>query len=268
MKSKFRVIIKLLGLAAIGMLGIVSIIASNDGGSGHGDVPPPDTFTTAGLWHGTITDGENNVYSIGGITSTDGQFRLIIDEGECIGMQLEGTFSMDGDTGSGDFTGYAGGLCTFNNLETIISGTVEFTVNGDGDTLTGTFVSQDDSGTFNLTYDPQVETPITLADLEGSWLVAEGDGDFSEITIFNDGGFGGDYFPYNCKLMGAVSIIDPELSITSVSFVKSNCDAENMNGTYTGLGVLVFDEDSQNDLFAIIVSSDTLSNFGFFTPAP
>jgi len=261
MKNKFVALIKFFSLAVIAVLGIVTIIASNDGGSGHGTV---DTTDTAGLWTGTLTDGENNTYSIGGITSTDGQFRLIIDEGECIGMQVAGTFSMEGDTGSGDFTGYAGGLCTFNNLETVISGTVEFTVNGD--TLSGTFVSQDDSGTFSLTYDPQVETPLTLADLEGTWIAEEGD--FSEIAILIDGGFMGNYVPYNCNVAGSISIIDPDWSITNVTVTKLNCDNENMNGTYTGLGVLVFDEESQSEVFAIIVSSSTLSNFGFFTPAP
>jgi hypothetical protein len=277
MKSKFRVIIKLFGLAAIGMLGIASIIASNDGGSEHGDVPPPDTTAAAGLWYGTLTtsglndginDGNEEIYSFEGITSTDGQFRFIIVDGLCIGTEFEGTFSMNGNTGSGDFTGYDGGSCFFNNNEDPISGTVEFTV--DGNTLTGTYLSQDISATSSLSYDPQVETPLTLAELEGTWIVEgagfEG-GDFSEITIFAAGSFTGTA-TYGCNVEGQISIIDPDWSITSVSVTKSNCDAEHRNGTYTGLGVLFFDEESQSDLFGIIVSSSAMSDFGLFTPAP
>jgi hypothetical protein len=273
MKSKFRVIIKLFGLAAIVMLGMVSIIASNDGGSGHGgdNTPPPDTTAAAGLWHGTLTNDGTiieafigqpvNNSSFMGITSTDGQFRFIIDEWPCMGTQFEGTFSMDGNTGSGDFTGYGGGLCSFSNLEDI-SGTVEFTVNGD--ILTGTYISPDSTGTFNLTYDLQVETPLALADLEGTWVVAEGEGDFSEITISANGSFTGTYVPYGCNVSGQISIIDPELSITNITVTKSDCDAAFMNDTYTGLGVL----ENQN-MFTIIVSGSMGgADFGLFTRMP
>jgi hypothetical protein len=278
MKNKLRVVVKFFGLAAIFMLGIISIIASNDGGSGHGDVPPPDTSTTAGLWHGTLTDDGTlilddfgggapiiNTHSLGGITSTDGQFRFVIDEGACIGTQFEGTYSLDGNTGSGDFTGYDDGFCSFtNNPEGVISGTIEFTVAGN--ILTGTYVSQDASGTFSLTYDPQVETPLTLAELEGNWLAEEGE--FTEITISANGSFTGTDIPYGCDVTGQISIIDPDWSIINVSVTKSACDATNRNGTYSGLGVLVFQEESQSDLFAFIVSNNTRSDFGFFTPAP
>jgi len=278
MRNKLGVVVKFFGLAAIFMFGIISIIASNDGGSGHGDVPPPDTSATAGLWHGTLTDDGTlivddfgggapiiHTYSLGGITSTDGQFRFVIDDGVCIGTQFEGTYALDGNTGSGDFTGYDDGFCSFaNNPEGVISGTIEFTVTGD--ILTGTYASQDASGTFSLTYDPQVETPLTLADLEGTWL-AEG-GEFTEITISANGSFTGTDIPYGCSVSGQISIIDPDWSITNVSVTKSDCDATNRNGTYSGLGVLVFQEESQSDLFAIIVSNNTRSDFGFFTPAP
>jgi len=278
MKSKFVALVKFFSLAGIAVLGIVTIIASNDGGSGHGDVPPPDTSATAGLWHGTLTDDGTltlpdfgggapiiNTFSLVGITSTDGQFRFVIDDDACIGTQFEGTYSLDGNTGSGDFTGYDDGLCSFNNNpEGVISGTIEFTVAEN--ILTGTYVSQDASGTFSLTYDPQVETPLTLAELEGTWVAEVGE--FTEITVSANGSFTGTDIPYGCNVSGQISIIDPDWSITNVSVTKSDCDASNRNGTYSGLGVLVFDQDSQGDLFAIIVSSNTRSDIGFFTPAP
>ena len=261
MKSKLGVVIKFFGLAAIFMVGIVSIIASNGGGSGHGDVPPPDTSAAAGFWHGISTDQNNNTYSFGGIISTDGQLRFLIDEGECIGMQFKGTFTMDGNNGSGDITGYSGGLCTFSNGETVVNGTISFTVTGEE--MIGTYSYTGDSGTFSLTYDPQAENQITLADLTGDWVAEEGD--FSAIIVVADGSFTGTDDVYGCNLTGQISIIDPDWSITNVSVTLSNCDATHKNGSYTGLGLWQFDT---RELFAVAVSNSTLGQFAFFARVP
>jgi hypothetical protein len=226
-------------------------------------VPPPDTSAAAGFWHGTSTDQNNNTFSFGGIISTDGQLRFLIDEGDCFGTQFKGTFSMDGDTGSGTFTGYAGGICEFSNGKTLISGTIDFTIAGIE--ITGIFSSQEYSGTFSLTYDPQADNPITLAYLAGTWIGEEGD--FSEIIISADGSFTGTDDVYGCNLTGQISIIDPDWSITDVSVILSDCDEASKNGVYTGLG-LWQEFDEGRETFAVVVSSSTSSVFSFFAQIP
>ncbi|MDH3783386.1 MAG: hypothetical protein OES33_11770 [Desulfobulbaceae bacterium] len=229
------------------------------GGGGGGVPPPPDTSAAAGFWHGTSTDQNNNTFPFGGIISTDGQLRFLIDEGDCFGTQFKGTFTMDGNAGSGTFTGYAGGICVFDNGGTLINGTINFTIVGTE--ITGTFSSQEYSGTFSLTYDPQADNPITLADLAGTWIGEEGD--FSEIIVSADGSFTGTDDVYGCDLTGQISVIDPDLSITDVSVTVSGCDEPFNNDVYTGLGIWQqFDEGRET--FAIVVSGTMSSAFGFF----
>jgi len=241
---------------------IVALTACGGGGSG-GGVSSPDTSAAAGFWHGTSTDQNNNTFPFGGIISTDGQLRFLIDEGDCFGTQFKGTFSMDGDTGSGTFTGYAGGICEFSNGKTLISGTIDFTIAGIE--ITGIFSSQEYSGTFSLTYDPQADNPITLAYLAGTWIGEEGD--FSEIIISADGSFTGTDDVYGCNLTGQISIIDPDWSITDVSVILSDCDEASKNGVYTGLG-LWQEFDEGRETFAVVVSSSTSSVFSFFAQIP
>ena len=232
-------------------------------GGGGGGVPPPDTSAVAGFWHGTSTDQNNNTFPFGGIISTDGQLRFLIDEGDCFGTQFKGTFTMDGNAGSGTFTGYAGGICVFENGGTLINGTINFTIVGTE--ITGTFSSQEYLGTFSLTYDPQADNPITLANLAGTWIGEEGD--FSEIIVSADGSFTGTDDIYGCDLAGQISIIDPDWSITDISVTVSGCNEASNNGYYTGLSLWQqFDEGRET--FAIVVSSSTSSAFGFFALLP
>ena len=223
---------------------------------------PSDTSAAAGFWHGTSTDQNNNTFTFGGIISTDGQLRFLIDEGDCFGTQFKGIFSMDGDTGSGTFTGYAGGLCVFSNGEILINGTINFTIAGVE--MTGTFSSQEYSGTFSLTYDPAAKNPITLTDLAGRWTAEEGD--YSEIIVSANGSFTGTGGS-GCTLSGLISIIDPDWSITEVLVTVSGCDDASSNGVYTGLG-LWQQHDEGRETFAIVVSSSTSSAFGFFAQMP
>ena len=244
-------------------LTIVLMACGGGGGGGGGDVLPLDTSAAAGFWSGTSTDQDNNTFSFGGIISTDGQLRFLIDEGECFGTQFKGTFSMAGNTGSGTFTGFAGGVCVFSNGGTLISGSLDFSIAGTE--MTGTFSSQEYSGTFSLTYDPQADNPINFADLAGTWIVEEGD--FSELIISADGSFTGTDDVYGCDLAGQISVNDPDWSIADISVTVSGCDKASSNGLYTGLG-LWQQFDAGRETFAVAVSSSTSSAFGFFASLP
>jgi len=241
-------------------VGLTVTLMACGGGGGGGSTPPPDTSAAAGFWYGTSTDQNNNTYSFGGIISADGQLRFMIDEGVCFGTQFKGTFSMDGDSGSGTFTGFAGGACEFSTGKTLINGTIDFDITrNESVMIDGTFSSQEYFGTFSLTYDPQAENTITLAELAGTWIVEEGD--LSEIIVSEDGSFTGTD-DSGCNLTGQISIIDPNWSITKISATASECDDTDHNGTYSGLGLWHFA--GEREIFAVVVSSSTTAAFGFF----
>ena len=131
--------------------GVVSVTAIVGCGGGGGSAPPPPPVVTtaaAGLWTGTVTDASNVTNDFRGVASTDGQLRFIVYSGQCAGTQYSGTFSMNGNTGSGSIKGYAIGGCVFTNGTPMNTGTINFTISGT--TLTGTAFTGGDSGSFNL----------------------------------------------------------------------------------------------------------------------
>ena len=75
MRNKLLAGLKIFGVTAVMLFGLISIIGTGGGGGG-GGVAKPDTTVAAGEWHGTLTDARNTTFDIGGIISTDGQFRF------------------------------------------------------------------------------------------------------------------------------------------------------------------------------------------------
>jgi len=262
MKQKVFIIFKSISLAAILILGLISIVGtggSSGGGSGHGTV----NVNAAGVWDGTLTDQSNQTSDLLGVISTDGQLRFIIDSGICAGSQYSGTVSMNGDTGSGNVTGYAIAGCVFGNGQTTTTATINFTISGAN--LPGTYTAPGDTGSYNLTYDSIAEVPITLNDLQGSWGYNFGGNNFLTINVSNNGSFSG-VGGSGCNLSGQISIIDPDWSITNISVTASNCTDAILNGTYSGLGLLEFD--AGGDLFYLIVSKSNLSYFDILGRLP
>jgi hypothetical protein len=259
MKRKLSAIIRFIGLASILALGLVSIVGTGGGGGGGdgGGGGPVDTTAAAGVWLGTVTDGNNNIFDILGVISTDGQLRFIVEEGICAGTQYSGTFlTMNGNTGSGNFKGYAAEGCEFFNGEALTNGTFDITVAGND--VTGTYSAEGDIGTFSLTYDPIAESPTTLVDLQGNWGYYEGPGYFSDMLVSSDGSFTGTD-DSGCDYIGQFSIIDPDFSIIDVSMTVSTCDDASFNGTYSGLGLRVLE--NGDDSLAIMISSSTNSGW-------
>jgi hypothetical protein len=225
--------------------------------SGVADICRPiGTTAAAGVWYGTTTDNTyHTTEDIFGVATTDGQIRLLIDSGECEGSQYEGTFSMNGNAGSGTITGHAISGCLFANGQPITTGTVNFTISGTN--LTGNYSTTGTSGTLALTYDSLAEIPITLAGLEGQWgYIINGGLDWIDINMSNNGSFDGTNSS-GCEFSGQVSIIDPNWSITNISLTASNCNDLIFNGSYSGLGLLV--TDAMPELFVLMVSKSNLS---------
>jgi len=222
-----------------------------------------DTTAAAGVWYGPTTDQFNNTEDIMGVISTNGQLRFIVNSGSCAGSQYKGTISLNGAVGSGNVTGYAVPGCVFSNGTSITSGTITFTLSGSY--LTGSYSMQGDTGTFNLSYDSIAETPITLADLEGHWGYDYGPTNFFDINVSSNGSITATGST-GCYTTGKISIIDPDWSITKISVTASNCNDSILNGTYSGLGLLVFD--ATGDKFYLMASKSNLSYFDIVMRLP
>ena len=160
MNKKITIAVKSISIFFVFALGVISIIASGGGGGGGGGGGSTDTTAAAGLWHGTLTDRDNNTFIIGGVISTEGQLRFVVDEGLCTGTQYAGTLTLNGDVGSGSFTGFAVEGCLFKNGTMLTSGTFDLTATGDN--VTGTYTADGDSGTFTLTNNNEVEEKILI----------------------------------------------------------------------------------------------------------
>ena len=227
------------------------------GGGGGDTLEVVDTTAVAGYWYGTTNDTKYNITEdILGVASTNGQMRLILDSGDCAGSQYNGTFSMNGNTGSGNLTGYAISGCMFANGQPTTSGTFNFTISGDN--LTGNYSTIGTSGMFTLTYFSFAEVPITISDLEGHWGYAITPGNYFKITVSSNGSFTATGYS-GCDMSGQISIIDPDWAITNISVTATGCNESLLNGTYKGLGLLVFDP--AGDLFYLMTSKSNLSYF-------
>jgi len=91
------------------------------------------------------------------------------------------------------------------------------------------------------------DTPITIADLSGSYLMQDTDVVTTSITINSDGSLTGTD-QRGCVFAGSVSIPDSSVNVFRVRFTAENCgsssgsSAEQINGSYRALGTFGGDQ--------------------------
>lgn len=226
------------------------------GGGGGESAPIVTTAEAAGVWMGSVTESGGTTFSSVGLLSTDGQLQFVVEDPAfiCDGTQYSGTFSMNGNVGSGSVTGYAAAGCTFTDGSTVSPGTINFTISGNS--LTGSYSTPGDTGTFSFGYDAIAENPVTLADIQGNWGYNLSPTMFSNFTFAADGSLTGTD-DTGCVFAGQTSVIDPNWSITDISINVTSCADTSTNGSYSGLGLLQFD--AAGDSLVFLVSNATLA---------
>jgi len=207
---------------------------------------PPVVISPAGLWEGSMTSDITNItYDIIGIISED--YEMILISG--IRAGYHGNITMDGNEGSGDFTAYAPPGFLFGDGSAVTSGTFSFTCD-EKVSISGTYTSPGDSGSFSLTYDDSAEVDTTMSDVAGDWGYQNNANSWENISIDISGSLTGS-MSSGCNYAGNIDIIDSRWSIFQINYTMSDCGA--LDGEYSGLAVI--DHTTQPKTLIYMVSS-------------
>jgi len=236
---------------------IFSITSCGGGGSG---APAVGVATQAidGIWFGTFTSTPiATTYNIVGVVAPNNQMRFVSTTPAAFGAQYIGTASVTGNSFSAPISGLAPAGFIFLNGANTTTGTLNGTVVANT-SLSGTYTSINDNGTFSLTYSPIYNRPASLALLARTWTGPMSNGGTATITISAAGAITGTD-TLGCSIAGTVSIIDPIKNIYNTSVTVSTCAPV---ATFTGFMVLDDVAPGTSNLLDFIVSSTTQSVFG------
>jgi hypothetical protein len=212
--------------------------------------PAPVNQLPGGLWYGTITsDTAMGAEDVIAMVSEDGEFRIITISL----LQMSGILTVSGASATGDGRAFASPGGTWPDGSTV--GDVEIAATVDErDTMSGAYsTSTNESGTFDLLYDPLYERDSSLGLLTGMWTAYDDFGN-PDVTFSVQGG--GSFDGQNalgCTSAGQFSIIDARFDLYAVQSTVSGCA---IAGDYSGLAV-VADLIAPNDTMIFAVDNGT-----------
>lgn len=241
-------------------LAIVLTVSCGGGGgsaASSGGNPPVANERMGGIWQGTSTAPGNN-QSIIGVTLDDGRFRFLslTTEG-----QFVGTMSVSNQnrvTGNGFGIAPAGFTWTGGSTVTTLSiaGTVAERSSFDGTWATGT----GESGFFNMSFDPIYNRISSLAKVQGTYTSYDDFGNATASFTFGaEGGVSGQDIG-GCVYGGQLSIVDSSVNVYQITLVVSNCGQ--FNSTYSGLGILIDFNGTDDELLISVDDSIVYAIFG------
>lgn len=243
---------------AVAFLFALTLLSACGGGGGGGGATsttpppiieqPPAATIFGGLWFGDmVIDAAMGSEECGALITEDGQFRFLCAFTD---LQLTGMSSrnMNSMTGSGlafSSLGFLDGA--FVSDLTVQATLVEKT------SLVGTWsTSAGDTGSFNMVYDVEYETPSSLAPLEGVWEGTDELGNpNATFTIDNLGSFTAQNSE-GCTSSGMFLILDDRYDLVQVNSTIVGCS---IAGDYSGLA-LVFGDVVANDTILVSINSD------------
>ena len=218
--------------------------------------PVPDA-SPVGLWEGTVTSTfSESTFPVVAVISPDYELRMVSFQ---YGEQFTGFVEMDGNRGIGGFRGYAPPGIVFGNGQPITDGTIDF-VCSEKRTVTGTYDSPGDEGSYSLNYNSGLELHSTLADIQGSWGYDLGGADSITIDVDAAGNISG-IDGYGCTYGGSVDTMDTAWDIYDVDLIVANCGV--VNGVYTGLAII--DYTQLTDRVWLMLSSPLVSYLDILT---
>ena len=205
------------------------------GGSSQAPAPPPVTNASpGGIWEGTLGSGQEVL----GLVTETGEFHFLTDEL----TQYFGTVSVNGNSVSAQFTGYAAIGFQFPDGTTRGTGSLTGTVQARS-TLTANSTFQTSAGnsntnTINLTYNALYDRDSSLTTIAGNFR----DLRTGSIVNINSSGVAFSQNPATgCVLNGSVSIINAQFNAYRVQYSYSSCQGADaiLNGsTFRGLATL------------------------------
>ena len=212
------------------LAGLLSILAACGGGGGGGFAPTPSS--AGGFWQGTVTADAVTQDTLGVVSET-GQFHFLITpdfNNPAPPTQYYGTLTINGNRGTGSFTGLAPPGTTFADGSVRGTGTLNVTIQQRSKlTATGTFTTANNSTSnvsMTVQYDAGYEADSSLATLNGNYTSAAPQS--TDVLNLNDGQL--NYTATTtCNAVGMVSIIDTRYNLYSVDFTygATGCGAQN-----------------------------------------
>ncbi|HJV22599.1 MAG TPA: hypothetical protein VJ570_07875 [Holophagaceae bacterium] len=156
-----------MSLRFLPVLGILSLLACGGGGGTSGPAQPPASAGVfEGPWTGTLQSNGGGSVTATALLLASGEMRYVASNG----IQAVGTVRASGSSATGSGTMYAPSGYVFPGGAT----STAFTLSGSGTggaTLSGTYSSAYDNGTFAFTYDAGAayETPVVMANVAGAY---------------------------------------------------------------------------------------------------
>jgi hypothetical protein len=183
------------------------------------------------------------------MVSEDGEFRIVTVSL----IQMSGMLTVTGASATGDGRAFASPGGTWPDGSTV--GDVEIAATVDErQSLSGAYsTSTNESGTFDLLYDPLYERSSSLVLLAGMWTAYNDFGN-PEVTFSVQGGGSFDgQSALGCTSAGQFSIIDARFDLYAVHSTVSGCA---IAGNYSGLAVIA-DLIAANDTMIFAVDNGT-----------
>ncbi len=231
------------------VLAIVVLALMPACGGGGGSSSSSNGASITGLWSGTVISNNGQQTNVLAVASTDNELRMFSDDQN---IQYAGTVSIKGNQGSGSLKGYIADGVFYNNQSTATF-SVSFTV-VEGDSISGTYSTQGDSGSFTLYYNTGAERQSSLLDIVGNWGYSYLTY-WADATVSNNGQVQAS-FETGCIVSGRVSLPSYDWSIYKALVNVTSCGE--LNGSYTGL-VLLQDSSDGSELLWFMLTNPNYS---------
>ncbi len=187
--------------------------ACGGGSSSSGtDNPPVTQESAAGLWLGTITSDNGTIYDGFALITEDGEVRLGTQQNGAYVSQANGYITVNGNQASATLDiYYSVPGSTFTAVKDPSSPTLTLagTVSTEN-TLSGSYTSAYDSGTFSMSFNTLYNDDSSLAKIQGNY--------YNPIDGFDgyidaDGYVTGHYTSSGCDITGKISIINSAVNV-------------------------------------------------------
>ena len=199
--------------------------------------PPPPPVSADGIWAGDLGDGT----AFAGVLHDGTLLGAIEDESGLIQAFIEGTYSIDGSTITGNTTRHAN-----IQIPVAFTGTVV-----EEQSISLTFETAGVSSQIDFVISEDYIRPSSLDTLAGTWVETRLGLSLATVTVNANGSFFGQTV-IGCTYTGAASIINPDRNLYSVLFEVENC--QQRDGQYTGYASL--EEDDISEGLLVLASHD------------
>jgi hypothetical protein len=215
--------------------GLLTLLAcGGGGGSSTPPPPPPSAGVFEGPWNGTLVSNTGGSVSATALLLASGEMRYVASNG----IQAVGTLSASGSSATGSGTMYAPTGYAFPGNVTSLGYALHGSGTG-GSTLSGTYTSAYDNGTFTFTYNAGAKyaAPVVMANVAGAYASTVTSSGYPITGRLTSTGAlsGSDAFG---TLAGTLTAVDPAKNAfrVNVTYTPTGQAAR----TYTGLAFFDF----------------------------